>query len=344
MAMIPALDWAGPAAMPARYQIQLRIYDPAGDPSGLDRVDGQGIAAGKTVTLPVTLRGKTTDRPLPEPTDAVEISPGLRLSMVPSRVEAEAGETIPTTLIWYPADDFTPVDLAIRWRRVSDNSVAAELPLPMPPDLPMRDWPTRDWFRHVLAIPVPADLAAAAYLLTIEPSTTITTNERAVVQQQVTILESSRTFIAPDMAEVLNIDLYERNNGQNNTSAPQLRLLGLRSSPPTTVEPATELTIAPVWQVPSEADAPAHDYTMSIQFLDEDGHPVAQSDIRLTNGSSSWLPGQVVAESVAVTTPPAPGVYRLILVVYDATRAGFPRLASATGEDFVELAPTVWQP
>lgn len=340
MAMIPALDWAGPAAMPAHYQIQLRIYDPTGDPGGLNRIDQQGIAAGKTATLHVSLRDKTTDRPLPEPTDAVEVSPGLRLSMVPSRYEAEAGEMIPTTLLWYPADDFTPVDLVVRWRRVSDNSIAAEFPLPMPPDLPMEDWPTRDWFRHLIAIPAPADLSADLYQLAIEPAATTSPNTALVVDQEILILESSRTFIAPDMAEVLNIDLYE----QSNNSTPQIRLLGLRESPPTTVEPASQLIVAPIWQVPTEIDAPAHDYTISIQLLDEDGLPAAQSDIRLTNGSSSWVSGQVVAESVALTTAPAPGLYRMIIVVYDASREGFPRLETAAGDDFIELAPTIWQP
>ena len=130
MAMIPALDWAGPAAMPGRYQIHVHIYDPAGEPAGLDRIDGQGIAAGKTATLHVTLRDKTTDRPLGDPTDAVEISPGLRLSVAPSRFEAEPGQDIPTTLIWYPADDFVPLDLALRWRRSATEELVADLPLP----------------------------------------------------------------------------------------------------------------------------------------------------------------------------------------------------------------------
>jgi hypothetical protein len=287
---------------------------------------------GKTATLHVTLHGKTTDRPLPEPM-AVEVSPGLRLAVELGTTGAEPGEHIPTTLIWYPADDFTPIDLALRWRRATDDAAIASAPLPMPPDLPMATWPTRDWFRQVTALPIPAELPPGEYVLVIEPVAGAPVAER-VVRRPVTVTPSSRSFTAPPLAQPLEVSLFEAAE----RVTPQLQLLGLRDALPSTIEPSQPLTVTLVWQAPTGQTAPAYDYTISVQLLEGDGNPIAQSDLLLTDGSSSWLPGQVVTQPVTLAPPATAGDYRLIVVIYDPARDGLPRLITAAEADFVDLA------
>lgn len=335
MGMIPALEWAGPAAMPGPYQLQLRVYDPAADPAGLDRLNAQGLPQGKTVTLDLTLRDKTTDRPLIQPTDAVEVSSGLQLAVEPAISSGEPGQHVATTLLWYPAEDFTPVNLAVRWRRMADGTVASSAPLILPSALPMRDWPTRDWFRQVIAIQVPLDLAAGDYILAFEPAADSTPNVDDVVRQPFTVLPSSRSFTPPPLAQPLQVDFF----APTARTTPQLHLLGLRNPLSMPIAAQTALTVTLVWQAPIDQAPPANDYTMSIQLLAANGLPAAQVDLPLAGGTSTWLPGEVVTQTVTLAEPRAPGVHRLILVIYDATQPGNPRLMTATGEDFIELAP-----
>ncbi len=334
MGMIPALDWAGPAAMPGSYQVHLRVYDPTDAATGLDRLDGQGLPLGKSVTLTVTLREKTTDRPLPTPTTAVEISPGLQLALEPTISRGEPGQRFATTLLWYPADDFTPLDLAVRWRRVVDDTVVATTPLPLPPNQPMRNWPTRDWFRQVVALQVPLALPAGDYLLTVEP----TASNWSMVRRPFAVLPSSRTFTPPLMAQRIGVDLAAA------LGQPQVRLLGLAEIVPTTLAAQSPLRVTLVWQAPADQAPPAHDYTMSLQLLAADGRPAAQIDLPLAGGTSTWLPGEVVTQTVTLAEPQPPagyrlGDYRLIVAVYDPAQPGNPRLVTPAGANFIQLAP-----
>ncbi len=335
MGMIPALDWAGPAAMPGKYQVQLSVYDPAADPAGLDRLGAQGLPLGKTVTFDLTLREKTTDRPLAQPTAAVEVSNGLQLAIEPTISSGEAGQRFATTLLWYPTDDFTPVDLAVRWRQVADDTVAASAPLILPPGLPMSEWPTRDWFRQVIALQVPLDLPAGEYTLTVEAEANADSASEGMVRHSFTVLPSSRSFTAPRLAESLQLDLF----APTARDVPQLRLLGLRDRLSIPVDAQTPLTVTLVWQAPVDQAAPIHDYTISLQLLAADGLPAAQIDLPLAGGTSTWLPGEVVTQTVTLGEPLPTGDHRLIAVVYNPMQPGNPRLVTATGEDFIELTP-----
>ena len=64
----------------------------------------------------------------------------------------------------------------------------------------------------------------------------------------------------------------------------------------------------------------------------------------LADGTSTWLPGQVVTQTITLDGPRSPGVNQLIVAAYDPQREGNRRLVTAAGIDFVELAPTIWGP
>jgi len=336
MALIPALDWAGPAAMPGHYQIQLRVYDPAADPAGLDRLNVQGQPLGKTVTLDLTLQEKTSDRTLPTPTAAVEISEGLQLAIEPAISSGEAGEAIATTLTWYPADDFTPVDLVVQWRRAADGTIAASTPLILPADLPMAQWPTRDWFRQVIALQLPVELAAGDYLLTVVAAHDVAEAEATIVQRPFTVRAINRSFTPPPLAVPLQVDLFATSAPEK----PQLRLLGLRDKLPPTMETAMDTeatTVTLVWQAVAEQTTAAHAYAVTLQWLAADGLPVAQIDLPLAGERATWLPGEVISQTMTLVAPPPSEAKRLIVAIYDPGLPGNPRLVTAAGDDFIDL-------
>ena len=62
-----------------------------------------------------------------------------------------------------------------------------------------------------------------------------------------------------------------------------------------------------------------------------------EADALLPGPSATWLPGQVVTQSVTVPLPPLPGDYRLVAVLYNAADPAFPRLPLAGGGEWVQL-------
>ena len=169
MGLIPALDWAGPAAMPDAYQIQIGIYDPTDNQGGLDRLDSKGQPQGKYATLAIQLREHTTDRPLIVPEDIVQVNPDIRLHMTPSQLNGEPGQYFVTTLLWYLEDTFQEESFVVRWRTLEDERVVAETALALPSGQPLALWPRHDWLRQLLSWQVPVDLAPGVYWLSLEP-------------------------------------------------------------------------------------------------------------------------------------------------------------------------------
>lgn len=115
-----------------------------------------------------------------------------------------------------------------------------------------------------------------------------------------TVAPSSRRFAAPVLAQEIGAVL-----------GGQIELLGL------TAQDAGSATVDLVWRA---ADTPTADYTVSLQWLGTDDRPAAQADALLPGPSATWLPGQVVTQSVTVPLPPLPGDYRLVAVLYNAAR------------------------
>ncbi|MCB0184927.1 MAG: hypothetical protein KDE31_11710, partial [Caldilineaceae bacterium] len=160
------------------------------------------------------------------------------------------------------------------------------------------------------------------------------------IRRRITVTASTRRFTPPDLAQPFDVALFR-------TAEPataQLRLLGLVTPAPTVIDVNTPITVTLAWQLPETASTPTVDLATSVQLLDQANQPVTQSDGMPGGATSALLPGQVLTQTVTLPGVPAPGTYRLIVATYDPQQPGNPRLVTATGEDFVELVPSLWVP
>ncbi len=137
------------------------------------------------------------------------------------------------------------------------------------------------------------------------------------------ITASSRSFVVPALAQEIEA-----------VFGGQIELLGLTSDLPDIGPGNDPVSVDLVWR---SVETPTADYTVSLQWLGTDDRPAAQADALLPGPSGTWLPGQVVTQSVTVPLPPQPGDYRLVAVLYNAADPAFPRLRLADGGEWVQL-------
>ncbi len=337
MGRIPATEWAGPGALPGSYQVQLGVYDPAGDPAGLDLLDPAGNPTGKFVLLAVNLAHATSANDQLVPEASTEIVPGVQVGFSPEPLAAEPGQTVALTLHWLLENQLqTMPELLLQWRTEQGTTWVASAPLPMQETVPMTTWPVGQWVRQIVAIQPPLHLSADDY----ELSVLVKDATRPSASRPFTILSSSRNFTPPLLALPLEQNFVQPEPGtdgdpQRGTMA-QVRLLGLLQTISTTVSANAQLPIDLVWQAAASV-APAADYVVTLQLLGGDGRPIAQRDQPLPGGSTNWLPGQVEVQTLTLSIPPEPGDYRLIVALYHTAQDGFPRLITPAGNDFVQL-------
>lgn len=330
MGRIPAADWAGAGALPGQYNVQLGVYDPAGDAAGLDLLDQASNQLGKFVTLAVDLAETTPAEPPAGAIDDTEIITGVRLAFGIDAIAAEPGESAPLRLDWFLEKRLIrALELTLRWRIAKAAPVLATVPLTMTDAAPMTTWPVEEWLRQVLPIQPPAALAPGEYLLEV-----VAAGRENPARRTFTLLPSSRNFTSPPLAIVTAVD-FGLSAAQASTINTQVRLLGLQNTFSTTVAVAEPIALTLVWQ--AGPTPPGADYRVTVQLLSAEGPPVAQVDEPLPRGASSWLVGQVEPQSLLLRAPTTPGRYRLILALYHPEQAGLPRLVTGRGDDFVEL-------
>lgn len=107
-------------------------------------------------------------------------------------------------------------------------------------------------------------------------------------------------------------------------------LLGVRA-PTQPVQPGAVLPVTVGWRAQQSSET---SYTGFVHLLDQDGRIVAQDDHVPQQGrrpTNTWLSGEVVEDDYELRLPAdlAPGRYRLVVGLYDATTAGLPRLGAA---------------
>lgn len=336
MGHIPAAVWAGPGAIPGHYQVQLGVYDPVGDPAGLDLLDAAGNPVGKFVVLTVNLAQTTSSASLPAGAVVAELATGLRAAFAPDTFAVEPGQPVAVTLYWWQETPDHPLPTVNwQWRSTGTEAVAAEVPVTPLDGTALATWPAGQWLRQVVTVHAPVSLPAGEYWLEI----VATGAGGAVARQPFTVLPSVRNFTVPSLAVAVDIDFVQLGV----TATPQVRFLGVAQPLPTTVKVNEPLVLELAWQAVAPT-APAANAIATLQWLGPDGRPVVQVDQSLPGGSASWLPGQVELQSLALNAPTTPGHYPVILALYHMVGGSFSRLTTQAGNDFVELGVISVQP
>ena len=312
---IPVDEWIGAGAPPGNYQLRLGVYDPAGDPAGLDLLSGDGERLGKRTAVEIELPQPIPLPPEEEPSRWHPLQEGLFVRSIPVTSSASPGEQMLLQMLWYSETPRAVGELVVHWseqkRAVQWASPALLVDLALVPGQALRT---------VHQIPVPVDLPPGEYWLGLS----IDSPTSHPLDLPVTILPANRSFDLPP----LNPALAARFGGQ-------VTLAGLTENQiPAELVAGSPLPLHFVWQ----SITPTADYTMSVQWLDGDGRPAGQRDEWLPRGSSAWLPNEVVSQIIELAAPEQPGEYQLIVAVYDANRSGLPRLYLANGDDFVQVA------
>jgi YD repeat-containing protein len=120
-------------------------------------------------------------------------------------------------------------------------------------------------------------------------------------------------------------------------SPPTVRLVGC-DGPGHSYAPGSDLALTLYWQALAEMDI---SYTVFVQVLTPDWRVVAQVDRQPLDGTAptnTWLVGEYLTDTYRLALPAdlAPGVYRLIVGLYDAQTGQ--RLPVSSGGDFVTVS------
>jgi hypothetical protein len=319
---ISAREWAGAGAAPGNYQVRLGVYDPAGDPAGLDLLDANGDPLGKWATLDVTLTEPTTAIIGENPFSWNEVSPGIYADMILPRREVEPGQPMLLEIRWWTAQPLADVALILSWQQ-NGVQVAAEH-LPVAPTFPPVTWEKEQFVRTLHQVRTPLDLEPGDYRLILS----VADSPGEVVARMVEVRSSSRLFSPPPLAHPLGERFGE-----------EIALLGSVEPVAKPLSAGSILEFELVWQAER---SPVADYYVTVQWLDAAGRPVAQRDEPLPRGSSTWLAGEVVIQPLTLQAPAEPGRYRLIAAVYDPLGPGLPRLP-VNGDNFIQIAETLVQ-
>lgn len=304
---IPAVEWAGPAAVPGNYTLALGVYDPQGDVAGLDVLSPGGTPSGKRAILPLTL-AEPTQPPRRIPATWVSVAPGVEMTaqIVPATVEP--GQRTVLTLYWRTTEAISlPDALTVDW-----SAVAEESDLVIGPNVAGPVWPAGTVLRTVHGLTVPGDIPPGNHTLRLTD-----------LPIPVTVTASSRSFSPPALVRTFSAIFGE-----------QVELLGLAAELPSILEDKDVVDVALVWRA---AQSPEADYAVSLQWLGGDGRPVAQADAVLPGPSSTWLPGQVIEQTVALPIPPDAAELNLVAVLYDPGQPDFPRLRLPGGGEWVPI-------
>ena len=306
-------------ALPGDYTLRLVVYEPGGDPAGLDVLDEAGNPRGKRIALPIQI-----ETPLlvehDEPTTlAVELSTVL-IGQSRER-EAEPGQSLRLQIWWKAHGSVAETPrFALRWLR-NDEIIVEKTAEVDGADGVWSQLAAGDSFREVRLLRPPLDLSPGHY--DVEFLRVDSSRAEILWALPITVLPSTRSFVLPKLARSVEA-----------TFSDSIELTGLLDPLPNQLAPSAPLSLALAWRA---LDAPPADYSVTLQFLDEAGQPVAQADAPLPNGSRSWLAEEVVTQTVELLAPEAAGTYRLIAAVYDPSAPNLSRLATESGADFVEL-------
>jgi len=308
--------WLPADAPPGDYLLQLVVYNPA---------TGQGV--GQPVTIPGLKIAAAQIAPPPAALAIPNFSvPATNVDLqlighaLPEQIQP--GQKLWLWLYWLAQGPVAP-DTALRVTLRSGGQTTVT-------DVPLADaagsldtWQPGQVRRLALHVPTSPRLAGDALAVSVTALSSGLENPPEIPVGTVALQTRARNFTAPG-----NITPLATAFGR----PPLLTLLGY-----TQQTDSTTLHLTLFWRAEAEMDT---NYTVFAQLLNPDGQVVAQQDSQPLAGAApttTWLPGEILADTYTLPLPPGGQTYRLITGLYNAATGQ--RLPAASGGDFMELPP-----
>ncbi len=319
---IPAREWVGQGAPAGAYRLEVGLYDPNGDLTGLDVRDSEGRPLGKRAGAQVWLPTPIPMEPQGDPvTEWQAIGPGIYVDATLTPEKAAPGSTLTLELRWYAAQD--------SWVWHTFSVITDQPGGPSRGALQPGEWDPVDLFlpggkvvRTLHPVPLPpGGLSGESWLVFGLPE----------APQQALELSFQVVGPGPEASPPILWPLDAQ-------FGDDLRLVGLASFPPERLaeplEPGGELVLWPVWEM---AEPPRERLAVTVQWLGPDGRPVAQRDMELAWLTSPSSPGPIPSQPIPAPVPDQAGEYTLIIAVYRPDEPGLPRLPLPDGRDALVL-------
>lgn len=218
-------------------------------------------------------------------------APGLQFVAF-SQLQAAPGDDIMVTTCWRGTPPLSSFNLK------RDNSLFLNGNDRIIPDTKVEMTEPEVVTRQQLPVRLPADLEAGRYIWTLQ------VGNESFELGQLEVFAPERVYVAPPVGRRLVADLGPAT------------LYGVDA--PAALTPGDVLTLTLIWRADESF---ADSYHVFVHLTDADGVIVAQSDGAPANGTrrtTSWLPGEYVSDSRALSLPAdlAPGAYTLTAGLY----------------------------
>lgn len=297
---------------PGRYRVEVGAYLVGGRPLEFE------TPAGRTLRLAIgeltVLRGVgQADPPVDLPVGR-ELAPGLRLVGLDfAQFEAREGDILHPTLVWRAGSSAPSGSIALRLVLADGTVAASTTGEPVAGRYPLAEWQAGDVVRDPRELTIAAGTAGIGRL-------EVSAGRGWLPLAEVRVEARQRRYDLPTLGRPFDVRLGE--------------VAELASA---AIADGTPARVTLVWRAMRSTEA---NYTVFVQALDETGRIVAQRDAPPLDGAartSSWLPGEVVVDEVALIPRPetAAGTYRVIVGMYDQ-RTGV-RLRQPNGDDYVAI-------
>ncbi len=313
---------------PGEYTLRLGLYETGGQRRLSILDSGRPVAADVELGRLVAERGEPTELDAAVQAAAVGsvageppvLAPGVRLASAHLDGDAvAAGQTVAARLCWYAEQAPLP-DLAVRVRLAGTglDRPAETSGRPVYGRYPATRWQSGETVCEWRELRVPTSAPPGRYAVTaaLEPGSGEATVGEVDVQ--------ARTPSAP--AEARGTPVQARFAGG-------IELVAYELSVP--LAPGAQPTLTLYWR--TDDDLPVA-YTVFAQLLSEADEMLAQHDAPPDGGArptTTWLPGEVVADPHPLVVPAARGRARLLVGLYDPRTLA--RLPLADGADAVVL-------
>ncbi|MDQ7030611.1 MAG: glycosyltransferase family 39 protein [Ardenticatenia bacterium] len=298
-----------PGTPPGKYTVTARVYAP-GERSSVDPSGQVKVVNGGDVVLATVDVARAPAFPNVTPRALVDAPIGL-VEFALDRAEAAPGEEVTVELLWMRGASAArpPYWVEIRLVAEGGGEFAAWKSPPVPWNYRVSSWQPGELVHSRLPWRLPAEVPAGTYTVR------LTLLERDEVLGNVElgrlrVRGRARTFEPPPMGHPMVPP----------PRAGELALL-LGYTVEGELAPNAQLAVTLVWEAVGAAE---RSYTGFVQLLDGANTVIAQEDHIPLHGkapTTSWLPGEIVADRYELTLPPelSPGPYTLIAGWYDAT-------------------------